>query len=347
MTSLNQKVIKMDISIPYYQDMTRISNSNIGWFMKYGPAYLHSKLSGEIPDENAPQLARGTMIHEFLLQPEEFAKDYVVWDAPTPSSDKEKKFCEELANTIEIEPNLALISAYRAAYKVGNKKDETILPDAIKKSSTLEKYITSLKEHDERIKISPYQMSALGQIKENIKNHKLASKLLVPEYVGTEDELHHEFHINWEYEVPPTINPDGFVRCKSLLDSIHFDFKNQICTIMDLKTTTHIGHFEDSMEQYDYTRQLYYYGLAAKWYIENELKLDISNWKFEFYIIGISTAEPKHEIRVFKFKWIELVYKAYKEVNSSMLDIAWHIATGKWEHRREYYEGDGSETLML
>ena len=27
----------MDISIPYYEDNTRISNSNIGWFLKKGP----------------------------------------------------------------------------------------------------------------------------------------------------------------------------------------------------------------------------------------------------------------------------------------------------------------------
>lgn len=26
----------MDISIPYYEDMSRISNSNIGWFLKKG-----------------------------------------------------------------------------------------------------------------------------------------------------------------------------------------------------------------------------------------------------------------------------------------------------------------------
>lgn len=27
----------MDISIPYYEDNTRISNSNIGWFLKKDP----------------------------------------------------------------------------------------------------------------------------------------------------------------------------------------------------------------------------------------------------------------------------------------------------------------------
>ena len=66
----------MDLSIPYYEDNTRISNSAIGWFLKNGPLYLHKKLTGLIPDEKGPQLERGTMIHEFILQPEEFEKDY-------------------------------------------------------------------------------------------------------------------------------------------------------------------------------------------------------------------------------------------------------------------------------
>ena len=70
----------MEITVPYYEDMTRISNSNIGWFLKKGPAYLHSMLTGKAEGETGRQLARGTMIHENLLQPEEFHKDYFVWD---------------------------------------------------------------------------------------------------------------------------------------------------------------------------------------------------------------------------------------------------------------------------
>ena len=34
----------MDISIPYYEDLTRISNSNIGWFLKKGTRSLKEML---------------------------------------------------------------------------------------------------------------------------------------------------------------------------------------------------------------------------------------------------------------------------------------------------------------
>ena len=46
----------MDIPIPYYEDFTRISNSNIGWFLNKGPAYLHKKLSGQLEDETSQSM---------------------------------------------------------------------------------------------------------------------------------------------------------------------------------------------------------------------------------------------------------------------------------------------------
>ena len=44
----------MDISIPYYEDKTRISNSNIGWFLNKGPAYFR------ITDSDSLKAARLT-----------------------------------------------------------------------------------------------------------------------------------------------------------------------------------------------------------------------------------------------------------------------------------------------
>ena len=76
----------MDIKIPYYEDLSRISNSNIGWLLQKGPAYLHKMLTDPPPEEKNPVLERGTMIHMYILQPEEFKKTYVVWDKSRPTS---------------------------------------------------------------------------------------------------------------------------------------------------------------------------------------------------------------------------------------------------------------------
>jgi len=327
----------MEIKIPYYEDMTRISNSNIGWFLKKGPAYLHSMLTGEIEGESGRQLSRGTMIHEYLLQPEEFHKDYLVWDKSRPSSLQQEKFCQEFAQSVEIEPNRAAISAYRMSYKGLPKSDDLVLSKALKMAEEYSDYIEYLKSNDNRELISPYDARTLMEIAENIQRHKLASKLLKNEYVGQEDELHHEFNINWSM---------CGVQCKSLIDSCHFDFKNKICTLMDLKTTVNIGCFEESMDHYDYLRQLCFYEHALRWYIINVLKEEPNNdWTFKYYIIGIDTT-GRNEIRVFEFTESQ-IHSRLDTIMDALEDIRWHQANNKWEHTVEYYIGDGAEKLNL
>ena len=328
------------VNTSYYDDMTRISNSNIGWFLHKGPAYLHSMLEGTTEGDTGTQLARGTMIHEYLLQPEEFQKDYVVWDKSRPSSTQQEKFCQELAQSVEIEPNKAVLSAYKAAYKVSGRSDEKMLSEGLKIASDLKDYIDWLKSGDSRIRITPYDAKQLSIIADNIQKHKLAKELLKHQYTNDDEELHHEFHINWEF------NKDKVkVPCKSLLDSVYFDFKNKKCILMDLKTTVHISCFEESMNQYDYLRQLCYYTIAIWWYLENERKEDTTKWTIDWYIIGIDTTGT-NEIRVFQFTQKQ-VESRLNTITQALIDIDWHFKNNLWEHTREYYEGDGAEKLNI
>jgi len=344
----------MDISIPYYEDKTRISNSNIGWFLNKGPAYLHKMLTEDVPEDKNPVLERGTMIHEYLLQPEEFQKDYVVWDKSRPTSAQQEKFCQALAFSTEIEPNRAILDAYKQAYSTAGKSDDKMLSEGLKIASTLKDYIDFLKENDGRIMISHSDWYMLDKIKRNFKEHKLAWKLLWPmgegigkqvrqTGVGIYEDLglynFHEFHINWEFygEMP--------IACKSLLDGLTLDFKNKKVIIYDLKTTAKLWHFEDSIEQYDYCRQLMYYTMAVGWYLKYECDEDLKDWSHEWYIIGIDTT-GSNEIRVFKFTEGQ-IYPHADTIEHALEHIAWHQANNKWEHSRSYYEGDGSESLNL
>ena len=337
----------MDISIPYYEDKSRISNSNIGWFLNKGPAFLHKMLTEDVPEEKNPVLERGTMIHEYILQPEEFQKDYVVWDKGRPSSAQQEKFCQALASSIEIEPNKAVLEAYKESYSTKGKTDDLMLSEGLKIASTLKDYIDFLKANDGRTMISPWDVKMLEKIKHNIQSHKLARLLLSP--VGDSIDLngnittslHHEFHINWTYYVKMATG----VECKSLLDGLTLDFKNKKAIIYDLKTTQKLWHFEDSIEQYDYCRQLCFYMQAVVWYLKYELKEDPNSWKFEYYIIGIDTT-GSNEIRVFKIDY-RMIDARKETIMNAMRAIMWHQDTGKWEHSREYYEGDGSESLNL
>lgn len=362
----------MDISIPYYEDRTRISNSNIGWFLNKGPAFLHKMLTDPPPEEKNPVLERGTMIHMYILQPEEFQKTYVVWDKSRPTSAQQEKFCQELANTVEIEPNRAILSAYKEAYSTAGKSEDKMLSEGLKIASTLKDYIDFLKENDGRIMISPWDAQMLDKIKQNAQSHKLAANIIWPRgisgrytldcpittimydnFIGDPTEVtFHEFHINWEWEMlieesgssePPTLVQ---VKCKSLLDGLALDFKNNIATIYDLKTTQKLWHFEDSIEQYDYLRQLCYYKMAVMWYLKNECGIDNpGQWVINFYIIGIDTT-GSYEIRVFKIDRLAVEKRRY-DIHNAIADIAWHQMNDKWDHSREYYEGDGSELLNL
>lgn len=332
----------MDTSIPYYEDFTRISNSNIGWFLNKGPAYLHKKLSGQLEDETSPSMTKGTMIHEYLLQPEEFQKDYVVWDKSRPSSVNEEKFCRALADSLEIEPNKSLLSAYKAAYSTSGKSDDKILSEATKKASTLKEYIEFLKSGDQREMITPYSVTQLMKIKENISNHKAACKLLLP---ADNKNVFHEFHINWEYISSKYNDIEFTCPCKSLLDSVSFDYDNKKVILMDLKTTSHLHNFADAVNTYDYTRQLYFYTKALKWYITNELHEDGNTWRFEWYIIAIDSFTS--DIRVFTFSYKQVYGENVEKVRNAIRDIVWHKCNDLWEHSRAYYEGNGIENLNL
>ena len=333
----------MDISVPYYEDLTRISNSNIGWFLQKGPAYLHKMLTDPPPEEKNPVLERGTMIHEYILQPEEFQKDYVVWDKSRPFSAQQEKFCQALASSLEIEPNRAILSAYKEAYSTAGKSEDKMLSEGLKIASTLKEYIDYLKDPERKQMITPSEYQMLKKINYNVYAHKLAKKLLYTPGDKYDDESNktwmcrHEFHINWEW--------NNGVQCKSLLDSITFDFVNQKATIMDLKTTAKLWHFEDSIEMYDYCRQLCYYKRAVRWYLRNECNQNPDEWSFEYYIIGIDTT-GSNEIRVFKIEE-SAVQSRFDTIVKALDAIHWHQVNNKWEHSREYYEGDGSESLNL
>lgn len=330
--------------IPYYEDNTRISNSAIGWFLNKGPSYLRRMLDGKEKGLDLPQLRKGTMIHEFLLQPEQFWDDYVLFNGNKPKSTQAQKFCENLINSIEIEPNKRLSDAYRKSYSIIGKSEDKILSEALKISVEYNDYIEATKS--KKTLISQYDLDQLLAIQHNVEEHKLADQLLRKAGDYGNIHIYHEFQINWEYSVADTLNHNALtpIACKSLLDSCTFDWDEKVCTIMDIKTTAKLWHFEDSMNEFDYCRQLCFYQEAVEMYLE-EQNIDLNDWEFEYYIIAIDTT-GKNEVRVFKIQTHQ-VYDRAEAINDAMSDILWHIGTDNWDHSRKYYEGDGSETLNL
>lgn len=337
-----------EYDIPYYEDNTRISNSAIGWFLNKGPAYFRNMLDGKEKGLDLPQLRKGTMIHEFLLQPDQFWNDYVLFDGDKPKSAQAQKFCENLINTVEIELNKQLSEAYRKSYSIVGKSEDKILSEALKISVEYKDYIEAIKS--KKILISQYDLDQLMKIQHNVEEHKLANRLVQRAGDYKNVQIYHEFQINWDYWIVDELNHGAYtsIACKSLLDSCTFNFDTRTCTIMDIKTTAKLWHFEDSMKEFDYCRQLCFYQEAVYWYLTNVLELsngEINKWRFEFYIVAIDTT-GSNEIRVFRLATPQVTSRGVT-IHDFMRVYLWHLGTDKWDHSYDYYTGDGSETLNL
>lgn len=328
----------MTINIPYYEDNTRISNSSIGWFLKKGPRFYKDMLDGKEEELKLPQLEKGTMIHEYILQPDEFWNDYIILDFEVPKVKQQKDFCEHYVNLKLIKPlddnDSILLEAYNSAYS-NTKMDQNKLLEAIGLTKKFNNYIEYLQKKQNKKVISFADLNMLKNIKNNIDNHKKAKELL-EDIPGVES--HNEFHINWEFPINDWIAP-----CKSLLDRCIFDHVNQKITLIDLKTTSDVYNFKHSIEEFDYYRQITYYLLAITWYMK-DLGIDISDYDCEAYIIAIQT-NSNNEVRVFNmFNETELDSQKNKIFNA-LSELSYHYQSNNWDHTRDYYEGNGTEEL--
>lgn len=330
----------MDISIPYYEDLTRISNSNIGWFLKKGPKYLKEMLDGK-EGLKASFLDKGTMIHEYILQPEEFWKDYIILDFAVPKVKQQKDLLEFYSTARLVDPFASeddiLIMSYEAAYN-NNKSKEKKIQEAKELVELYQNYIEYFRNKDSKKVISFADLNMLKAIKKNMEDHKKANELLF-NYPET-FEVHNEFHINWEY---PNASSLGDLPCKSLLDRVMIDHTNKKIILVDIKTTADIYNFKHSVEEFDYCRQLAYYWLAIHWYFKNELKLNIEEYEYETYIVAVQSHDG-YEVRVFKFN-SKAIEERLVTIDYAIKRIAWHKNNNLWDHMKEYYDEDGAEII--
>lgn len=328
----------MDISIPYYEDMSRISNSNIGWLLKKGPRYLKDMLDGKEEGIKAGFLDKGTMIHEYILQPEEFWKDYIILEFAIPKVRQQKDLLEFYSTAKLTDPFIpeeeALLMSYNVAYN-NSKSNEKKIQEAKELVELYQDYIEYFRNKDTKKVISFADLNMLKNIKKNLEEHKKANELLFA-FPDT-FETFNEFHINWEF---PNASEFGDVACKSLLDRVMIDHVQKKVILVDLKTTVDVYNFKHSIEEYDYCRQLSYYWMAIHWYFKNELKIEIENYSFETYIIAIQSNNG-NEVRVFRFTPESLEAKI-PIITNAIKEIVWHKNNDLWNHKMDYYLGDGT-----
>lgn len=323
----------MIIDCEYYSDSSRISNSAIGWFLKKGPRYLKDMLDGKEEGISGKYLEKGTMIHMYLLQPDEFWHNYMIIDYEKPKTAQQIAFCEHYFHSTELLEEDKLLDAYKSAYSGNNMSKDAMLKKAKELQLKFAEYIEFLDKNQTFTVISFADLNMLKRIEENINNHKKAKDLLTnnPSW-----DCNNEFHINWE------ATKQG-VSCKSLLDRVKIDFVNKKIILIDLKTTVDVYNFKHSVEEYDYYRQIAFYILALTWYM-SDLGYNIEEFDLEAYIIAIQS-NGNNEVRVFNMLNEKELLDRKDLIADTLTEISYHYQTGNWDHTREYYEGNGTESL--
>lgn len=323
----------MIIDCEYYSDSSRISNSAIGWFLKKGPRYLKDMLDGKEEGISGKYLEKGTMIHMYLLQPDEFWHNYMIIDYEKPKTAQQIAFCERYFHSTELLEEDKLLDAYKSAYSGNNMSKDAMLKKAKELQLKFAEYIEFLDKNQTFTVISFADLNMLKRIEENINNHKKAKDLLTnnPGW-----DCNNEFHINWESEKQK-------ISCKSLLDRVKIDFVNKKIILIDLKTTADVYNFKHSVEEYDYYRQIAFYILALTWYM-SDLGYNIEEFDLEAYIIAIQS-NGNNEVRVFNMLNEKELLDRKDLIADTLTEISYHYQTGNWDHTREYYEGNGTEEL--
>lgn len=323
-----------------YYGVKKVSNSSLSWFQK-SPKYFKAMLDGEITEPSKPHFEKGEMTHQYILEPNEFAKNYIFFAYNTPVSQQQKDFCKTFAYKKNGSEDERLLTSYRDSYST-KESDEKVLEKAKALAKDYKEYIKSIKISHMYVAILPPAMEdTLRTIKSNIVSHQKANELMFNQehdtFGNTKDLfICNEFAIYWT-------SPNG-VECKSLLDRLIIDFKNKKITLVDLKTTSHITEFKEKFVEYRYYRQMAFYWMALYWHFKATYPDEKwEDYQQETYIVAIST-DSLSEIKVFNISEPSL-NMGFDEIVPLLEQIKWHTDENKWDYTKAYYDGNLCEKL--
>lgn len=310
----------------YYSEK-RVSSSSLKWF-EISPLFFRKMLDKEIEQETKRYFEIGKKIHMKILEPNEFDKNYIYLDYETPKSENQRKFCEDYI-TCRGDKKTKLIYAYKQNYTADKLSDEKIIEKATELHKGLSKYVTYLKKRSEVKDVLTYTDNTLiNECDRLAHDHIAARDLLFITDPFANIEMFNEQVVFFDWMG---------VQCKSMLDRIVIDHTNKVIKLIDLKTTSNLGEFEHSFEEFSYYRQMSFYWGAI-----------LSNWKYpdythETYIVGFQKGDLP-ECRVFSINenWLQ---RGLDEIEILLPKIKWHFDNNQWEHKKEYYDNNGIEVL--
>jgi len=325
--------------VDYHSLTGYVSNSSLNLLRK-SVRKFKKFINGEYKEENTSYYDVGTAVHMAILEPEKYKIEVVAIDYTIPKSPKQKQFC---ADFIELRKNKkkvkdSYLEAYVSNYSIPANNSEKWVEKAEQLYKDLKPYIKYLVTSPNKLVISPKTRSNIEDIKNGIKVHQMASKLLLdPSIVGDDILRFNELQILWEWKG---------IKCKSMLDRLLIDKKNKIISIVDIKTTANITEFRESFMKYGYDRQIAFYSLALYAKIEEIAgitKEELEDYKTEFLIVAIDKGTT--EIRVFPIEET-VINTALLQIRKLLTKAKWHFDNKKWDYSMEYYLSGGYDELF-
>lgn len=329
-------IVKEYYSLPY------ISNSALKWFKK-SPLYCYKRMTNEIEQLQKSYMDFGRQVHMSILEPEEFDKNYTTLDFNKPTSKQQLSFCEHyvaLLTLFNISEEEAELQAYRESYAVTSEKN--VAANSRKLRTELKSYIDYLLIQDKYKEVlSNNKFNLIQTIKNTLFSHKKASELFS---VQTSDRIEacNELPIVWDF--PITVDGEP-LKCKSLIDRLIINLDTKEITLIDLKTAFSYEEFVRAYNEFNYPHQFTFYWLAVKHYFSDKYPDEnFSDYKLNTYVTLVTTDPNIIECRVIEVPTNTMVEQT-EIILKEMQEISWHVFTGQWDHTREYYTGDGIETI--
>ena len=330
------------MTVAEYREVERLSNSMLSW-IKTGPKYFLKMVElGYDNEEKQSYLTFGTIVHMFLLQKDEFNKQYYVLKYYPPSNNLQNKLCEAvIASGVNDIDNWDKI--YRAVYSIKNKSLNSIKKDVSELYSKYNGYTAEAIDNKGKKPISEEDYINLLDIERNVNDHIGAYKALNNNYYAFDPdiEIHNEYPILYKYRG---------IEMKALLDRFIFDLKGLELQIIDIKTssvrserTNFKDSFLHSIDIFDYDRQLYSYKAAAKWWLMDK-GYEPADFHITVKLVAIKS-NYDHEVRVFVLddSYLE---RGKDKFDALINDFMFYEDVG-YDYNKEYYDNGGDELIKL
>jgi hypothetical protein len=329
---------------------TGLRTTSIATFLK-NVKYFKGLLDGTIVEESSDAQEFGTLQHMYVLENDKFKEKYVTLDYEKPRGEIQSSFCSFIAENLKLYPDTDLdqlcIEAYKNNYKAEKKSDKLIADESKRLYNTFKDYVRFLMYNNKEV-ISFSTLKFVRETYESIKNHKLASQLMIENPFTTEKHYNEQL-VYWEY--PEALIYELPIVVKSTIDKLIIDHENKVIKLVDLKTTNDIAEFSLHFNEYpNYKMQLACYWNAVKaFFIEQFPDKDIKEYTGEVYLVAVQSKNRWRNLpincEVFQIS-TETLQEGFTIVEKALKDIAWHFETNQWDHSRSYYEGSGVKEIL-